>query len=204
MTPRDLLTEDETREVMGPYEQRLAAVLSRSFARWRSLPSEFAVDASSRTRASMVHDYIAVEATSEFLGDAHVTVSRKRGTVVLVFAGKVAVRFKKVTGTSLRYCVGPTRRQHAIHNQQLALDGTDVRLTWATAAWRVDALGELTQTALLVNDGDQQQYAFDLAPAEPADVLPLPVPEDDDGLVIRPAASAAGNDHATGDGTGTR
>ena len=204
MSLRELLTEDETREVMGPYQERLAAVLNRAFARWRSLPPEHAVDASSRSRASLVHDYIAAEATSEFLGDDHVTVSRKRGTVVLVFAGKVAVRFKKVTGTSLRYCVGPTRRQHAIHNQQLSLADTDITLTWATAAWRLDSLGELSQTALLVNDGDKQQFSFDLAVAEPADVLPLPVADDDDGgLVMRPAAPAA-EDDATRDGTGTR
>ena len=201
MSPRDLLNEDETREVMGPYEERLASVLTRAFSRWQSLPLKDRLDMSPRSRATLVHDFIAVDATDEFFTDEHVTVSRKRGTVVLVFAGKIAVRFKKVTGTSLRYCVGPTRRQHAIHNQQLSLDGTDVRLTWATAAWRVDALGELTQTALLVNNGDQQQYAFDLAVTEPADVLPLPVQEDD-GLVIRPAVSAAEND-ATEAGTGT-
>ncbi|MDP9417174.1 MAG: hypothetical protein M3P48_04935 [Actinomycetota bacterium] len=195
-----LLTEDETRQVMAPYEDRLAAVLSRAFTRWRSLPPEHALAMSARSRASLIHDYIVDEAGAEFAGDGHVTVTHKRGTVVLVFAGKVAVRFKKVSGDSLRYSVGRTWRQRAIHHQQLALDGTDVRLTWATAGWRLNAAGGLAQTALVVNDGDRQQYAFDLAPADSAEVLALPVRDDDeDGLVIRPAASA---DHAA-DGAGT-
>jgi hypothetical protein len=200
MSERALLTEDETREVLAPYEDRLADVLNRAFARWRSLPPEHAMAMSARSRASLIHDYIVDEAGSEFASDNHVTVSHKRGTVVLVFAGKVAVRFKKVTGNSLRYSVGRTGRQRAIHDQQLALDGTDVRPTWATAGWRLDAAGDLAQTALVVNQGDRQQYAFDLTAGEPAEVLALPVEDDDvDGLVIRPAAAA---DEAV-DGTGT-
>lgn len=199
MSDRALLTEDETHEVMAPYEERLGQVLSRAFARWRSLPQEHALAMSARSRASLIHDYIVDAATEEFLGEDHVTVSHKRGTVVLVFAGKVAVRFKKVSGDALRYSVGRTGRQRAIHNQQLALDGTDVRPTWATAGWRLDAAGDLAQTALVVNHGDRQQYAFDLAAAEPAALLALPMEdEDEDGLVIRPAASG---DDATGSGT---
>jgi hypothetical protein len=56
---------------------------------------------------------------------------------------------------------------------------------------RLDAAGELTQTALVVASGDSQQYALDLDTGSdaPAPVL-LPVAEDDDeGLVIRPAAA---------------
>lgn len=126
-----------------------------------------------------------------FLGDSSVTVSLKRGTVVLVFGGRVAVRFKKVRGPSLRYSVGPTYRQRAIHEQQLPLDGTDVWVTWATAGYRLDAAGSLAQAALVVTDGDVQQYAFVLSSAA-APVVALPADDgDDDGLVIRPSGAAA-------------
>jgi hypothetical protein len=200
MSARVLLTEDETREVIAPYEGRLADVLSRAAARWRSLPPEHAVTMSARSRASLVHDFIVDEASREFLGDDSVTVSHKSGTVVLVFDGKVAVRFKRVSGASLRYAVGPTSRQQAIHCQQLALEGTDVRLTWATAGWRLGDAGDLAQSALVVNCGGQQMYVLDLATSEVADVLPLPLQDAaDDGLVILPRASA---DEAS-DGIGT-
>lgn len=186
-----LLTEDETREVMSRYEDRVAGVINRAVARWHDLPAGHAVSFSARTRACAIHDYIREEATVEFLADPGVTVTLKRGTVVLVFAGKVAVRFKKLRGHSLQYSVGPTHRQQAIHNQQLALDGTDIRLTWATAGYRLDAAGVLAQTALVVNDGEAQQFAFDLAATAPAPLVVLPATDDDDALVIRPAATGA-------------
>lgn len=190
-----LLTEDETREVVSRYEERVAGVINRAVARWHDLPPAHAVSFSARTRACAIHDYIREEATAEFLADSGVTVTVKRGTVVLVFGGKVAVRFKKLRGQRLHYCVGPTHRQRAIHNQQLLLDGTDIRLTWATAGYRLDAAGELTQTALVVNDGDAQQFAFDLADTS-APLVVLPAEDDDDALVIRPAAT--GTDRADG------
>lgn len=196
----ELLTEDETREVMSPYEERLASVVNRAIARWQDLPPEHAVDFSPRSRASLIHDYIVAEANAEFQGKDHVKVSNKRGTVVLLFAGKVAVRFKKVNGNRLRYSISPTGRQRGIHMQQLALDGTDVRVTWATAGYRLDAAGGLIQTALVVNHGESQRFAFDLESAPAGVVQSYPMPEDDDeGLVIRPAASA----DAPAGGTGT-
>lgn len=191
-----LLTEDEIRDVMSPYEERVGKVITRAVERWHELPVRNVVSLSPRTRASAIHDLIVEEATAAFLGDPGVTVSLKRGTVALVFGGRVAVRFKKVRGRSLRYSVGPTFRQRAIHEQQLPLDGTDLRVTWATAGYRLDAAGALAQAALVVTDGDVQQYAFDLS-APTAPVVSLPVDdEDDDGLVIRPAA--AGPDAAAG------
>lgn len=185
-----LLTEDEIHEVMAPYEERVGEVIGRAVDRWRQMPAGSVVSFSARTQASAIHDLIVEEATAEFLADPNVTVSLKRGTVVLVFGGRVAVRFKKVRGPSLRYSVGPTYRQRAIHEQQLPLDGTDVRVTWATAGYRLDASGGLAQAALVVTDGSMQQYAFDLA-ATAAPVVALPLDnEDDDGLVIRPAAAS--------------
>jgi hypothetical protein len=200
MGDRDaLLTEDKTREVMSLYEERLVSVMSRAILRWQDLPPGVGAVLSPRSRASMIHDLIVDEANAEFRAEDHVKVSNKRGTVVLLFAGKVAVRFKKVTGNRLRYSISPTRRQRGIHTQQLALDGTDVRVTWATAGYRLDAAGGLQQTALVVNQGDSRRFAFDLDAAPAGVVQPYPVPEDDDeGLVIRPAASAHGRERGTG------
>lgn len=192
-----LLTEDETREVMSRYEVRVAGVINRAVARWHDLPAGHAVAFSARTRACAIHDFIVEEASVEFLTDPGVTVGLKRGTVVLVFGSKVAVRFKKLRGQNLRYSVGPTHRQKAIHHQQLCLDGTDVRLTWATAGYRLDAAGELAQTALVVNAGEEQRFSFDLADAAAAPLVVLPATEDDeDALVIRPATTGA--KHADG------
>jgi len=186
-----LLTEDEIHEVLSSYEERVGEVIARAVERWHELPASNVVSFTPRTRASAIHDLIVEEATAAFLGDPNVTVSLKRGTVVLVFGGRVAVRFKKVRGQSLRYSVGPTYRQRAIHAQQLPLDGTDLRVTWATAGYRLDAAGGLAQATLVVTDGDVQQYAFDLT-APPAPVVALPVNDmDDDGLVIRPAPAAS-------------
>lgn len=182
-----LLTPAEIHAVMAAYEPRVGQVIGRAVDRWRRMPASDTVSFSARTQASAIHDLIVEEATAEFLADPNVTVSLKRGTVVLVFGGRVAVRFKKVRGQSLRYSVGPTYRQRAIHFQQLPLDGTDVRVTWATAGYRLDAAGGLAQAALVVTDGIEQQYAFDLT-ATAAPVVALPVPDEDhDGLVIRPA-----------------
>lgn len=192
-----LLTEDEIHGVLSSYEERVGEVIGRAVDRWQQMPVSQVVSFTARTRASAIHDLIVEEATAEFLGDPEVTVSLKRATVVLVFGGRVAVRFKKVRGQSLRYSVGPTYRQQAIHDQQLPLDGTDVRVTWATAGYRLDAAGGLAQAALVVTDGDVQQYAFDLtAPAAAVVALPIPDEDDEDGLVIRPAA--AGPDAVTG------
>jgi hypothetical protein len=182
-----LLTEHEIREVLASYEERIGEVIGRAVDRWHRMPASGEVSFSQRTQASAIHDLIVDEATREFLADPSVTVSLKRGTVVLVFGGTVAVRFKKVRGQSLRYSVGPTYRQRAIHTQQLPLDGTAIRVTWATAGYRLDAVGALAQAALVVTDGEVQQYAFDLTTAA-APVVALPVhDEDDDGLIVRPA-----------------
>jgi hypothetical protein len=191
-TSAPLLTEDEIHEVLASYEERVGEVIGKAVDRWQQMPLSHVVSFTPRTRASAIHDLIVEEATAEFLGDPNVTVSLKRGTVVLVFGGRVAIRFKKVCGRSLRYSVGPTYRQRAIHEQQLPLDGTDVRVTWATAGYRLDAAGRLAQAALVVTDGDVQQYAFDLT-APPAPVVVLPVDDEDDGLVIRPAVAAIGD-----------
>ena len=192
-----LLTEQEIRGVLAPYEVRVGEVIRRAVDRWRQMPASHVVSFTPRTRASAIHDLIVEEATTEFLGDPNVTVSLKRGTVVLAFDSRVAVRFKKVRGSSLRYSVGPTYRQRAIHKQQLPLDDTDLRVTWATAGYRLDAAGDLAQAALVVTDGDLQQYAFELAAPTAAPVVALPADEaDDDGLVIRPTGAATVADAA--------
>lgn len=192
-----LLTEDEIHGVLAPYEVRVGEVITRAVDPWGQMPASHVVLFTPRTRASAIHDLIVEEATTEFLGDPNVTVSLKRGTVVLVFGSRVAVRFKKARGSSLRYSVGPTYRQRAIHEQQLPPDGTDLRVTWTTAGYRLDAAGDLAQAALVMTDGGVRQYAFDLASPTAAPVVALPDEEADGyGLVIRPSGAATVADAA--------
>lgn len=183
-----LLDEHETRGLLVRHEVALQGAIVRGVERWQSMPPALSVSYGPVSRAAAVHDLVCEAARAQFLGCDGVTVRQEAGTTFLVFAGRLAVRFKKVDGDHLRYSLSPTHRQQAIHTQQLALEGTDARFTWATAGYQLDEADRLARTVLVVREGDRLRFAFDIAGDAPAAPVALPLAYDDDGLDIRPSA----------------
>jgi len=215
--PQSTLSEAEVREIVAPYEERIAACLRRGVQAWAQMQDRLGPDVQNRSRACLIFDLITAEARREFVGDPHVSVPSKRGLPFLLIHNTVAVRFKKFRNSRYATSHSSTLQQRQIASHQLLIEEADVAPTWLTAGYLLDDLGTDAQYAMTFADNGHVQYVLDLdgtadMVAEPA-VIDLPQheqdaqvthlsqtdDEDDDGLVIRssrPRVARAGDAQA--------
>lgn len=200
------LSEEECREIIAPHMGRLAVAVARGVRQWTDLqldpgvPSRFKailLHAGSRSKSSLISDWVRAEVEIEFAEVPHVLVRGKGQVFYLVADGRVAIEFKKFTGPSLGVSRNRTYRQAEITGQTQLVADADVTPTWLTVGYLLDATGlGIQKIAAACRLGLDLQYSFDLETT--ADLLPFAVPpvggavDDNHGLIIRPAAVQPG------------
>ncbi|NMM22720.1 MAG: hypothetical protein HHJ11_04355 [Phycicoccus sp.] len=200
------LSEQECREIIAPHMGRLAAAVERGVRQWTDMQRDPSVSSRFKasmlqvgngSRASLINGWIRSEVESEFAEVPHVLVRSKGQVFYLIVDGRVAIEFKKFTGPSLRVSRNRTSRQTKITNQTQLVADADVTPTWLTVGYLPDAthLG-IQRIAAACRLGLELKYSFDLetnADLLPFAVLPIEASADDDqGLIIRPAAGQPG------------
>ena len=90
----------EYREAMDMLDEHIPHIqdsIVSGWGRWKSLPADVRVDATPRSRASIVHDFIVSHAAKKMNAKVHDYSDMK----LFLLGNKVALRFKKLDGNLL-------------------------------------------------------------------------------------------------------
>jgi hypothetical protein len=171
---------------LRPYLPTLDKCFHIAWERWTEWLKKLdgsPADVSTRSRASILYDFIAAEAVRAFLGTNGVQVRRERGYLVLRFTDRVALRFKKFQGNSLRVSMSKTKQAELFGAQKLEFPvGSLKPMTHVIAGYLLDGLAlDISRLAITCTcDGVQVWAPIDLLPARPKPVT----------IIHAPAASA--------------
>lgn len=190
------IAADEANQLLSPHLRDISDCIDRGWKRWRALlalDTELGIIISNRSRASLVHDFIRYEAVSAFDSDPRVVVSESRGFVLLTFAEKIVIRFKKFRDGSLRTSGVPTQQSREYASQ--VLPGME-ELTHLVAGYLPDEAGlDLDRAAITCTLDKDQLWVLelDLGIEEGALSTPIPLPAtgDQPDTVVRPKPAAA-------------
>ncbi|MGW3571227.1 hypothetical protein ACWDSL_46365 [Streptomyces sp. NPDC000941] len=196
------ITAEEASQVLSPYLDQIGRCIQDGWQRWRTLlkhDAELGVIISNRSRANLVYDFIRYEAVNRFDGDPDVTISDSRGFLLLTFAEKIVMRFKKYRDAKLRTSSIPTQQSLKFTNQ--VLPGM-TELTHLVAGYLPDDAGiDLEQVAITCTLGNDQLWVLDLDLAidTVAAVTPLPaIPSQEQRTtIVRPKRAAEGSEQIT-------
>jgi hypothetical protein len=89
-----VLSEQETRNLFGPYAARLIAVKDKIWAQWLGCPQRTMLDA--RTRASFLSALFWHEVKGSFEGDPNIHVTHNGGSIFLYIGTEAKTRLKKL------------------------------------------------------------------------------------------------------------
>ena len=122
---KNILTREKAGELLQPYYDDFVACVQAGLNQFSDLPNSLRVISRPRTLANLLNDAIRSDAEKRFLNDVQVLMNLQHEGAIFIFAGKVAIRFKKVDADGMPRNV-PTGRQHSISEQQLELSGITV------------------------------------------------------------------------------
>ncbi|MGW3628187.1 hypothetical protein [Streptomyces sp. NPDC000880] len=189
------ITAVEANELLSPHLGAIGDCIDKGWKSWRELLEEDpkrGIIISNRSRANLVHDFIRYEATQTFDADSRVIVSDDRGFLLLTFAGKILLRFKKFSGPGLRTSSIPTQQSREYANQ--VLPGMD-ELTHLVAGYLPDEAGlGLDRIAITCTLNADQLWVLDLdlkleSGAAPVASLPITSALDQRDTIIRPKSA---------------
>lgn len=131
-------------QLLGPHLPALDACFREAWRRWLKWLGAYEgppTDVSPRTRANALYDFIAAEAVKSFHAKPGVLVHKERGFLVVRFSDKIALRFKKFSGTTLRTSSNNTRQTSLFETQQLEMATSDIQpMTHVVAGYLLDDL----------------------------------------------------------------
>ncbi|WP_327691093.1 hypothetical protein OG870_17375 [Streptomyces sp. NBC_00461] len=189
------ISAEAATRILSPHLDSIGLCIDQGWKRWRALlarDAELGVIISNRSRASLVYDFIRYEAMNTFDGNPKVTVSDSRGFLLLTFADKIVMRFKKFRDGSLRTSSIPTQQSIEYANQ--VLPGMD-ELTHLVAGYLPDETGLDLRLAAITCTLDKDQLwvlDLDLGIDQAAPVTPIPLASTQDQLdtIVRPKTAA--------------
>ena len=176
--PPPLLSADEAQAILDPHIDDLRGCLS---AGWRAC-QEFCeaipvarVRTSNRTRAGIVYDVAVAEARMRFLNKLGVHLMSRLGFLVVVFDGRLVLRFKKYRH-GLRTGGIPTHQQLSFAWQD-EMVGMPPAATKVVAGYLLNRLEDgIARMAITCSVGPNLRWCFDIADAAAA-ASPTPMPE---------------------------
>ena len=139
-----------------------------------------------RSRACLVHDFIVQRAIAAFTGDAAVRTIRRDETAKFVFAGQVALRFKKADDNGLGSNIKTEATLDFVEQQQ-ELPGIP-NVHKIEVVYILNRLQtQIERVVVVARDGDVRLWNYVIAPATTAEIVPLPVakPQPEPGARIR-------------------
>lgn len=148
------------------------------WAAWLKALDGSPADLSTRSRASVIYDFIVAEAIKAFLGKEGIRVRKERGLLVLRFQDRVALRFKKFSGRTLRVSANKTKQTELFSSQMLEYSsGAPLPLTHVVAGYLLDGLAlDMSRLAITCTLNGKHLWApIDIVSDEPGrSVVPLP------------------------------
>lgn len=172
-----LLSVDAAALLLEPFSPIIRGILVDSWQKCRDLRAadfEFGNICSARTRACIVHDYIAnlvPQRFAEAIAAGRVTYSfEKYGFPVVNIEGKVLLRFKKLDEDGLPSNI-PTNRQTSIQHQRTMFDDFGEGGTWLVAGYQTDGVAITSSVSCFL--GDRALWTLPLL--QPADVDTIPM-----------------------------
>ena len=176
--PPLLLSADEAQAILDPHIDDLRACLSAGWRAWQALCEAIPVArvrTSNRTRAGIVYDAAVAEARMRFLNKPGVHLMSRLGFLVVVFDGRLVLRFKKYRH-GLRTGGIPTHQQLSFA-WQAEMDGMPPAATKVVAGYLLNRLQDgIARMAITCSVGPNLRWCFDIADAAAAAASPTPMP----------------------------
>ncbi len=178
--------EDIVRSVLAPYETKLFQAVHGAWEDWKTLGLAGRLLFLGRSRACLVHDFMVQRAIAAFTGDAVVRTIRRDETAKFVFAGQVALRFKKADDNGLGSNIETEATLDFVEQQQ-ELPGIPnvhkIEVVYILNKLRT----QIERVVVVARDGDVRLWNYLIAPVTTAEIVPLPVakPQPERGARIK-------------------
>ena len=175
--PPSLLSADEAQKILDPHIEDLRACLRIGWDAWQTLTDEMpvvGVRTSNRTRAGIVYDAIATEARKRFHNRPGVHVMSELGFLIVIFDGRLALRFKKYR-SGLRTSNVATHQQLSF-SWQAEMDGMPPAATKVVAGYLLNHLqDDIARMAITCSFGPDLRWTIDIPGAPAAAAPPIPI-----------------------------
>jgi len=162
-----LLMKSVAQSILEPYIEMLDIIIQTAFDRYHKQPDKH--EHTPRSRASLIHDFMIINAESEFINYPGVSIHDSRGLVLFNFGDEIMLRFKKMD-RRLRPANIPTQQALAFEEQgQLPLFQNYPPATHVTAGYVPnDAWTQIDQKIITCYKGNELEWVL---PIEPSAVL---------------------------------
>lgn len=190
------MDENGAREVLQtPRLDALWQIVSEGGKKWFDVALKDRANLSSRSRASMISDYISAEAIKALTGADGAEIAMKYGQVRILIDGKLRIHFKKLNHRLRPSCV-PTDRAQAILGQlEDQLEGMPLPLpeppTTVIVGYRWNVLETAFGIYAICPNVKRNEWAFEIeepgqgrAAAAPTPLAPPSAPQT--GRSVRP------------------
>ena len=107
-----ILTRDQAQKLLTPYYDDLIACVQAGLTQFSALPASLRAICRPRTLANLLNDAIRDDAEKRFKDDPQMSMNLKHAGALFIFAGTVAIRFKKVDVDLLPKNVATGRQRH--------------------------------------------------------------------------------------------
>lgn len=157
-----MISQSEAQEVLAKYERRIIECARGAIEKWTKLPGEHrAAMSPNRTFANVMWAFFREQAYLEFSADPDVSLSERHGTLSLIFADRLLIRFKHLDARG-RTSNFPTKTSLAFWAQQ-SLPGIAATLPRIQLCWREDVLRVgLSRLEIVMKEGSSISWSYPL------------------------------------------
>lgn len=179
-------TPEDVQAVLSDFHVRLRRVVDEAWREWLAVSFRGRLLFEARARAVLVFDFIAQQASAEFVGDPNIRMIIRRQTIQFLFRDVVLLRFKKGNKRG----IGSNIRTQAVLDfidPQRAIPGLIPEIMKVEVCYIVDDLGVgLDEVAVVARDERSRLWAYQLERPAPAEVVPLPprAPDESPAVVV--------------------
>jgi hypothetical protein len=197
MTTVTPLSRVECQSLLAEHLPTLEACFKAAWDRWRKWLKELPgspADVSPRSRASTLYDFITSEVAKQLSGKPGVQIKKSRGLLLVRFRDRVAIRFKKFRGKSLKTSSNHNGQTIAFEQHTLELPSASVQpVTHLVAGYLLDELAvDLEQIAITCSvDGEHFWAPIEVLKSEAVHTADVRIATTADPTAAKPSVRSA-------------
>ena len=158
------ITEDQAREVLGPYQGDIRSCIVSAWTDYHDHCREIKHILTTRSRASIIFDFIVHNIGQKFQGRRNIFISNKKRLFLVNFENKVIIRFKKLKHNRAS-CI-PTQ-QTLDFFRQVEIPGIPTPERFVVGYQLNHMQTEINSISVVYpQDPNQNYWAYDLEPME--------------------------------------